>query len=56
MYQKQELKAARHENTKPKAVIGSSSIVEQADLGDWIKPKDYKASGHRFSVLCLNSN
>jgi hypothetical protein len=40
------LKAARHEISKPKAVIGSSSIVELANLSDWIKP--YKSGGRRF--------
>jgi hypothetical protein len=46
----QELKAVRHEITKLKAVIGSSNIAEQADLNDWIKPKNSKARGLRFSV------
>jgi hypothetical protein len=31
---RQELKAARYEITKLKAVIGCSSTVEQADLND----------------------
>jgi predicted aminopeptidase len=46
----QELKAARHEITKLKAVIGSSSIVEKIDVNDWIKPKNSKSSSHRFSA------
>jgi hypothetical protein len=36
---KQGLKAARHEATKLKSVIGSSSTAEQANLNDWIKPE-----------------
>jgi hypothetical protein len=46
----QELKAARLEMTKLKDIIGSSSIVEHANLNDWIKPKKPKASSHRFSA------
>jgi len=46
----QEVKAARCETTVLKAVISSSSIVEQANLNDWIKPKNSKASGRRFSA------
>jgi hypothetical protein len=46
----QELMAARHEIPKLKAVIGSNSIVEQADLNEWIKPKNSKAG--ELVVLC----
>jgi hypothetical protein len=45
----QELKAVRLEITKLKAVIGSSNIVKQAEVNDWIKPKNSKARGHTFS-------
>jgi hypothetical protein len=46
----QELKAARPEITELKAVIGSSNIVKQAEVNDWIKPKNSKAVGPRFSA------
>jgi hypothetical protein len=46
----QELKAARHEVTKLKVVIGSSNIVKQAEVNNWIKPRNSKAGGHRFSA------
>jgi hypothetical protein len=46
----QELKAARHEINKLKVVIGSSSIVQQADVNDWIKPKISKGRDCSFSA------
>jgi hypothetical protein len=46
----QELKAARLEITKLKAEIGSSNIVKKTDVNDWIKPKNSKAVGRRFSA------
>jgi hypothetical protein len=46
----QELKAARLEITKLKAVIVSSNIVKQAEINDWIKTKNSKAGGSTFSV------
>jgi hypothetical protein len=46
----QELNVARLEITMLKAVIGSSRIVKQADVNDWIKPKNSKARGCRFSA------
>jgi len=49
----QELKAARHEITKLKAVIGSSTVVEQIDLNDWIKPKNLSVILHDLQFLCI---
>jgi hypothetical protein len=46
----QELKAARFEITKLKAVIGKSNIVKQTDVNDRLKPKNSKAAGCRFSA------
>jgi hypothetical protein len=48
-YLEQELEATRHEITKLKAVIGSSSIAEKADLNDWFKPKN---SNVGLQILC----
>jgi hypothetical protein len=45
----QELNVAKLEITKLKAVIGSNRIVKQADINDWIKPKNSKAGDHRIS-------
>jgi (p)ppGpp synthase/HD superfamily hydrolase len=39
----QELNAARLEITKLKAAIGSNNIVKQAEVNDWMKPKNSKA-------------
>jgi len=44
----QDLKAARLEITKLQAVIGSSNIVNQPEVNNWIKPKNYKARDYRF--------
>jgi hypothetical protein len=53
----QELKAASLEITKLKAVIGSSNIVKQAEVNEWIQPKIPKqgATGSLF-MIPLNSN
>jgi hypothetical protein len=53
----QELKAARYEVTKVKAVIGSSGIVEQADLvtGSNLKTPKPGATGSLL-MMPLNSN
>jgi hypothetical protein len=52
-----KLKAVRLKITKLKAVIGSSYIVMQAVVNDWIKPKNSKAGGRMVSAHDLrNSN
>jgi hypothetical protein len=46
----QELKAAREEISRMKAVNVSSSVRKQRNSNNWITPKNSKARCHRFSA------
>jgi hypothetical protein len=53
----QELKATSLDISKLKAVIGSSNIVKQVEVNDWIKPKTSKRGSTGSQLMIpLNSN